>query len=86
MTVQRALAAIQKENKISSAKSTRRRKLPLCLRILGLDVNCTADDINKAYRLHAKNYHPDLSGDATGLLFILIGEAKTAAMTMVAAR
>jgi len=54
--------------------------------LVDVDANCTADDINKAYRLHAKNYHPDLSGDATGLLFILIGEAKAAAMTIVAGR
>jgi len=44
------------------------------LNVLGLNNNCTTDDINKAYRNKAKEHHPDKGGDAS--YFVQINEAK----------
>ncbi len=39
------------------------RSRPVCLKILGLELPCTEEDVMAAYREKAKEMHPDRGGD-----------------------
>ena len=45
------------------------------LNLMGLRRGCSEEDIKKAFRILAKKYHPDVSGDENRGKFILINEA-----------
>ena len=44
-------------------------------RILGLKSSCSAKEIKKAYRIKAKEYHPDLTGEEETAHFLSLKEA-----------
>jgi DnaJ-domain-containing protein 1 len=47
-----------------------RRSVPSPLAALGLDASSTADDVKRAYRLLAKDAHPDRGGDSRQFLVL----------------
>ena len=45
-------------------------------KILGVEINATSDEIKKAYRIKAKQYHPDINKSAqANETFLLLNEA-----------
>ena len=45
------------------AAAYRAQSAPPCLRLLGLQLPCTEDDVRQAYRQQARALHPDAGGD-----------------------
>ncbi|GMV99989.1 MAG: hypothetical protein AMXMBFR84_11280 [Candidatus Hydrogenedentota bacterium] len=59
----RALREFRGEAPQQQAPATGKSDLELCYRILGVSPTSAWEEIEKAYRRKAKQFHPDLGGD-----------------------